>query len=454
MFKVSLFALAATIVIAATGRDAAALPAFARKYHTSCQTCHTVFPKLTPFGEAFRRNGYRWPGVDSDAVKAEPVEMGTDAQKKTFPDSVWPGTVSPFPAFALGFNGQAFINPDSSSSAAAGDNGVRFNLDTLIQEAHLWAAGSVDDSITYYSETTFSRIDGLNVERAALYLGDLVGPQHAVNAVVGRFPAQLTSFGPHSSYLADTELPAVLVTGLYGATSDPFDFTDNHNGAEINGVIAGRFDYSAGLVAGTNVDFRTSSNVYAHVGVKLGGATLDGEGSGSTDIDKEHAVTLDGYFYRSTSHFTDANMAEIKNVATVAGAAVRAQWAKWELNSGVYFEHDDQAIAGGPTLSTIDHFDEGSYLLYPWLALALRLDYVQVTPSGGDTVSDVAITPGFVALVRPNIRVIATMPIERASGAPPAGWGNAAGFFAAPATATSTLGPEVESIVLTLWAAF
>ena len=45
------------------------------------------------------------------------------------------------------------------------------------------------------------------------------------------------------------------------------------------------------------------------------------------------------------------------------------------------------------------------------------------------------------------------MPIERASGAPDAGWG-AAGLDAAPADATSKVGPEVESIQLGLFAAF
>ena len=29
---------------------AKAVPVFARKYQTSCQTCHIVFPKLNPFG--------------------------------------------------------------------------------------------------------------------------------------------------------------------------------------------------------------------------------------------------------------------------------------------------------------------------------------------------------------------------------------------------------------------
>ncbi len=453
MFKASLF-IVVTVIVTATGRPASALPVFARKYRTSCQTCHTVFPKLTPFGEAFRRNGYMWPGVDSDEVKAEPILMGTDANKQLFPKAVWPSSISPFPPLAVGLNGQAFINPDPNSSATAGDNGARFNLDTLIQEAHLYTAGSIDDSISYYSEVTFSRTEGLDLERAALYFNSLVGPQHAVNAVVGRFPAALTSFGPHSSYLEDTELPSVLVTGLYGATSDPFDFTDNHNGGEINGVVAHRIDYAAGVVAGTNVDFRNSANVYAHVGVKVGGATLDGEGSGATDIEHEHAVTLDGYVYRSESHFADVNSATTANVSLVGGAALRAQWERCELNSGLYFERDDRAVSGGPSLRTIDHFDEATYQLFPWLVAGVRLDYVQITPDGGTEVNDLSITPGFVALIRSNIRVIATMPIERANGAPTsAGWGNA-GFFATPATPTSVVGPEAESIVLTLWAAF
>src|SRR5208283_5032393 len=70
--------LAATLVgIAihfASPRNARAVPSFARKYQTGCQTCHTVYPVLNPFGEAFRRDGYRFPSqngsVDSDAAKA------------------------------------------------------------------------------------------------------------------------------------------------------------------------------------------------------------------------------------------------------------------------------------------------------------------------------------------------------------------------------------------------
>ncbi len=51
--------IAATVLLLAPRAEA--IPAFARKYETSCQTCHTVFPKLNAFGTAFRLNGYRMP---------------------------------------------------------------------------------------------------------------------------------------------------------------------------------------------------------------------------------------------------------------------------------------------------------------------------------------------------------------------------------------------------------
>lgn len=35
-----------------------AIPAFARKYNMSCQTCHSPFPKLKPYGDEFAGNGF------------------------------------------------------------------------------------------------------------------------------------------------------------------------------------------------------------------------------------------------------------------------------------------------------------------------------------------------------------------------------------------------------------
>jgi len=445
------------LVIIGSAGHAWAIPAFARKYKTSCVTCHTIFPKLTPFGEQFRRNGYRFPGIDSDNTKAEPVALGTDEQKKTFPDSVWPGLLSPFPPLAFGFNGQAIFHPDKNSSAGAADNHAVANFDTLIEEGHLWAAGSIDDTITFYSELTASRTDGVDLETAAVYFNDVVGPAHAVNLAVGRRIGTYTSFQNHGSYFADLMMTQVPVTGLYGATSDPFVFNDNHNGLEVNGVLADRFDYSIGLAAGTNLDARNSANFYGHVGYKLGGSTLDGEHTGGVtqDLAHENSLTLDAFAYRSISRFNDALDPPVltKNTSVTFGGSIRAQHQELELDAGLFFQTDDHVSSTAPSTSTLSQWNELSYLLYPWLAVGARVEYLRVAQDGAATVSDLKIVPGVVALVRPNLKLTLTASLEQATGMPAAGWG-AAGLDAAPADTMSNVNLEIESVQLQLWAAF
>ena len=83
----------AGLIVALAASPSPAVPVFARKYQTSCQTCHTVFPKLNPHGEAFRLNGYRMSGQSEDMVKEEPVSLGAEAYKKIWPKAVSPGDI-------------------------------------------------------------------------------------------------------------------------------------------------------------------------------------------------------------------------------------------------------------------------------------------------------------------------------------------------------------------------
>ncbi len=50
---------------------ALAVPAFARKYNVPCTLCHTPFPKLNDFGNAFRDNGYQMGSDADDPVNQE-----------------------------------------------------------------------------------------------------------------------------------------------------------------------------------------------------------------------------------------------------------------------------------------------------------------------------------------------------------------------------------------------
>jgi len=67
-------AVALVCLVLAMATRAEAIPYFARKFDTGCQTCHSVVPKLNQTGMDFRARGYRLPGF---------------AQKGTVPIAAW-----------------------------------------------------------------------------------------------------------------------------------------------------------------------------------------------------------------------------------------------------------------------------------------------------------------------------------------------------------------------------
>ena len=79
--KVSVALVALPVWLLLVTRSGNAIPAFARQYGTSCQTCHSVFPKLNDFGKAFKDAGFQFPKGDETAngetlVKIAPVMLG------------------------------------------------------------------------------------------------------------------------------------------------------------------------------------------------------------------------------------------------------------------------------------------------------------------------------------------------------------------------------------------
>ena len=457
---------------AVTALPAQAIPAFARKYETSCLTCHTVYPKLTPFGEAFRRGGYRFPGVDGDYVKQGTVALGQEANKKTFPKTVWPGSIPGSVPIAIGANGQAFAYPDKGASVPRQNNGTQLALGDLVAEGHLWVGAALDDTITLWGEITLSS-EGVDVEHAQVLFNDLVGPKHAVNLVVGKGFPTLTSFGAHSSYLADLAIPNAPVTAIYSASADPLVLVDNYTGLELNGVVAGgRGNYAVGANAGKNSLGTPYPNqsFYAHAGLKLGGMRLDGEGAqGPADAMRpwaESAVTLDVFWYRGVEHFAGPASEPIRDVSDTVGAAIRAQQGSAELDLGWYGQrHDQVAIDLGEVRAGVA-WAEATYVVFPWLVPGLRVEDVMLRPSGGSTVSDLHLMPGIAFLVRPNLKVVTAVNVELGRGFPqdsggaPLAWQGGSGDWGAlvldpagtSATPTTHRG-EFESVAVFLaWA--
>jgi len=458
MKRTAAAAMGVCILVAAG--SARAIPSFARKYGTSCTTCHTVYPKLTPFGEAFRRNNFRFPGVDSDYVKQDkiPLVPKTPGEEDQY-------GINAVPPLSFGFNGQAVAHPDKSSAGGRADNGAVFLTKDIVAEGHVWAGGSYNDLVSYFGEVTFSSGGTVDVEHAQVFANDLAGPKHAVNFRAGRGFSTLTSFGPHSSYVADQIMPSSGVTALSGATGGAtWNVFDHFNGVEVNGVLAGRLDYSVGLNAGSSVDTRPSENFYGHAGYKIGGMRLDGEGASATSNSmrpwEEQAVTIDAWAYRSvnSASFASPDPSVTTPVtwldsATVAGGNLRAQYDSLELNAGVYWEKHNHAAVDGSGAKLIAPYGELSYIVQPWFVPAVRVEYSSLAPDAGPSVNNVRFLPGIASAVRPNIKLVLTADLESASGQPPGGWGAVGGIAAPSPTSTSTsVGLEFE--MLQLYAAF
>ncbi|KKL90768.1 hypothetical protein LCGC14_1901400, partial [marine sediment metagenome] len=169
---------------------ASAIPAFARKYKTSCSTCHEAFPRLNAVGEAFRLGGYRFAD-DELYVKDEKLELGDEAYKKVWPQAIWPTDIPWLPPLAIVFDSKFLMNTNGQ-----GDARSEFLFPNT---AKLIGAGSMGDNMSFYFELGFARGveggEGAHHSESAggtitevegwLQFEDLVGPENAVNLRVG-----------------------------------------------------------------------------------------------------------------------------------------------------------------------------------------------------------------------------------------------------------------------------
>jgi hypothetical protein len=488
-------ALAGVAVYFVALSEARAVPSFSRKYKTSCQTCHTVYPVLNAFGEAFRRDGYRFPSangsLDSDVEKAAAIELGQEQYKDLFPSAVWPDKIVEAVPLSVWLNGGVPINlPGSAANDAAGNT---FTWGGIVAEMHIFGAGAFNDTLTYMAQLTLESDFGdppgtFDIETAYLLWNDIVGPGHLVNLWVGRlFAPQLTSFGLHSSYLNDSVMPGVSVGGLYNPSAG-FTLGQGHtDGAELNGIAVHRLGYSLGWVASSSASGLSppdAQDVYAHIGVKAGGMALDGEGAGgTTTLDTlrpwaETSITFDVFGYHGFERLdngtgTVAGGAPIPvrqgDPVNALGALIHAQVGSLVLTAGVNFERHERPYQGSPATTdpngniingvadrtsgtAVVQYDEINYIVWPWFVPGVRAEYTNATVEGGNGAQLLRIIPGIAVLARPNIRVVLSGDLEWASNLPTVGdWGPAGGLVV-PNAGQSKF--EAEQINATVGVAF
>lgn len=397
---------AALLAAFVTPASAWAVPAFARQYGTSCQTCHVAFPKNTPFGEAFRRNAYRFPGGrDEDFRRQEPQKLGADAYKDVFPDAVWPGEL---PAnvplsFILGANA-AFTAAPSPGVSLVGLGGAA----TLNAAASLGARISAWAGITVSANTAGPVT--VSAERVFLVFSAFDRPW--LNFRLGRIEPGVFSFSAHRSLG-----PAPWITTATVGDS-PFALEPSHLGLEATGVVAGRGTWSAGLVEGAG-QLNLPKDVYGRVAWKLGGMRLDGEPDGG-ELNladpapwREWSVLVGAFGYLGQTSLGEPGVATQDDRVHLVGADVNAQLRDANLVLAYTWARHRRPFLASPDEGRDVHqvMAQLDYVIFPWLVPVARFE---VKVENG--VAQERLVAGVYALVRANVRTSVIAQVQQSTG--------------------------------------
>lgn len=369
--------------------SAEAIPAFARKYKTSCATCHMVFPRLTPFGEAYRINGYRMPEIEEESVKEDPVSMGAEAYKEVWPDAIWPGNIPGTSPIAFRINyGFSYDNSNTKTPS-------KFTIPAI----QLFMGGTFSEKISFFGSVLLVKGHNTNaLQMVSIVFNDLFSkylPEHAFNLRIGQFVPDLTTYKnkhralTYTPYALNTYVPSM---GSYWAPGNHqrFGIAGQVIGMEASGLLTKRMRYVIGLSNGNALmgEDNKAKDVFGKVAYKFGGMAFDGSSTGeifgaSADNWSEKSITLSAFAYYSTR--LDKDNAKDISLQRFGG----------DVN---IFFRDLNVVGGFITGTDEDYFNrvkidreynvfflETNYMIYPWLAGVFRFE--QANPMDIDSES-------------------------------------------------------------------
>ena len=393
--KLYLILLIVTILVNVFGYKSQAIPTFSRKYNTSCVTCHAVYPKLNPFGEAFRASGYKYPTNDEEKVKEEPLVLGSDAYKKVWPKSVWPSSIPRTSPIS--------IRGRSAYEATTVNN--QTTAEFTRPAIQLLAAGSIGENISVFAGVhLFENGEAGSIDRLYVKFNNLFPkyvPEHLINVQIGQFIPELVPFATlhrgltNSAYAFNTYDPSMgrSFVSEHSHGGSAFGLEAFQLGVELNGVALSRLRYALGVVngSGTEVDINADKDYYGRLCYKIGGMGYDGSVKEGANTDKEKSVAIGVFGYNGL------------------GTRNKENFNFYRMGTDFNIYYNDLNFIGGYIIGAngteeIEKYDlyyaEIDYQMYPWLVGILR--YEQANPNTLQSVRQ--IVPHISALVVANMK--------------------------------------------------
>src|SRR5215468_8766803 len=354
------------VVMFANVPNTHAIPAFSRKYQTSCTTCHSNYPELNDFGEAFKKNGFKFPKDDETFVKEPPVLLGSKAQKEAFPGAVYPGEIPGFLPIAFRYEGNFTLNRKQPSGVIA-QNGFTPRTDLFAPNTFtILAVGSFGQNFSFWIDDDIS-VDAANSNGGMgdgwLKYSDLghgIGlPKNALNVRFGQFELDLPFTQAKSIYLSPFDIYGEAnIAGSLGTTNNPVIFGSPQRGIEFGGTPNnGNFNWSVAVVNGNNIGdvVRSSKDVYVRLSQKFN-FERDRESRNAIQAagptgPRDHTSIRLGFYYYYDKNQQNQNGTTFPSILTTVqkpfyhvGSDLRFKYQHLELFGLGMFCHDDNHL--------------------------------------------------------------------------------------------------------------
>jgi len=276
-----------------TTAKGAMIPAFARKYGLRCSACHTAWPQLNAFGQAFRDNGYQLMNERDSPIWQNP--------------SYWPATVRITPQWHLETtnNQPVDASPGNTTSPQISRHVTADGFD--LSGMDFWTAGTLWKNISFVVLFSSDNLASFHFESAFLRFDNILNSPW-LNIKFGKF--ELDNLISEKRFLFLSANGGLYQSYHFNPVGDANDFGlgDNQLGIELSGHNVGSYTrYSAGvysssegtpgLVNGSTYDGMVAASqgfpttlglerigAYAYIGERAtvfptsGGAPISGDG--------------------------------------------------------------------------------------------------------------------------------------------------------------------------------
>jgi hypothetical protein len=321
-----------------------AIPAFSRQHKAECSTCHTIYPELNEFGEAFLKNSYVWPGK-----KVAAAAKGSEGGDKKESREEW-SVLSGLPALIpISFTGTADLAYDND--AFDGNK-----LDLSARSLRLQAGGAFRDAAGFFltynlytqgaqtgptignpansSNTPPNNTPNIN-ELFAVWRQALGTP---INLKVGRFEPKLSLWKRSNRVIS---VPSFASTA-YLTQRSPFSIDAPEDGVEVSALLGNRLLLAGGVVDRNGQNHKDG---YGHASLKIGGTDFKGQ---EPDVDLEHdsiwdflCVTLGTFGYSGRNgQFDGFGIAQNLNEFYRVGGEIDLLYKRLHLKGSGSFGRD------------------------------------------------------------------------------------------------------------------